>query len=80
LNFLSKYLKPTIMIRVTPTSLVIEIESKNHSPLFVLQQLQQGLIDMLGVCATADEAPKAYVQNSLQNIHLLLSEMNFGEM
>ncbi len=67
------------MIKITKDSLIIEINTKNQSPLLRLQQIKAGLIDVLGICAVASEAPPIFLTNTLQQIHLLLSEMSFNE-
>ncbi len=67
------------MIRISDNKLIIEFSSVNTSPLVKLQSLQTGLIDVLGIIAVAEEAPPMMLQNSLQQIHSLLQEMQFGE-
>ncbi|MEP7317118.1 MAG: hypothetical protein ABI921_00195 [Panacibacter sp.] len=62
------------MIRITPTSLIIEIKSGNHTPLERLSDLQSGLIDILAALDITN-APPVLLQNGLRQLHELLSSM-----
>lgn len=65
------------MIRITNTSLIIEIPCINEVPLEKLSHMQQGLLNLFG-CIDLDE-PQAEVQNGLWHLRNLLKEMMLNE-
>lgn len=65
------------MIRLTPNSFIIEIPTGNTNPLEDLGNMQQGLLNLMGVIDHKE--PEGEIQNGLWHLRKLLKEMSLSQ-